>query len=88
MEDLLDILVLIQLVCYYLYTTHVSRENRREPGIAANSGFTPILTSVSKGGFTGKKKNFAQITAIAFSYIRTEFGASRSMRVGVRSAKQ
>ena len=25
---------------------------------------------------------------MAFSYIRTEFGASRSMRVGVRSAKQ
>ena len=40
------------------------------------------------GGFTGEKKNFALITAIAFSYIRTEFGASRSMRVGVRSAKQ
>ena len=40
------------------------------------------------GGVHRKKKFFAQITAIAFSYIRTEFGASRSMRVGVRSAKQ
>ena len=39
----------------------------------------------------GSPENFffpALITAIAFSYIRTEFGASRSMRVGVRSAKQ
>ena len=40
------------------------------------------------GGFTGKKKKFAQITAIAFSYIRTAFGASRSMRVGVGFDKQ
>ena len=40
---------------------------------------------ISGGVHRKKKKNFAQITAIAFSYIRTEFGASRSMRVGVRS---
>ena len=60
------------------------------PEIAGNSGFTPILTSVSKGGggFTGKKNFSALIATIAFSYIRTEFGASRSMRVGVRSAKR
>ena len=57
------------------------------PEIAGISGFTPILTSISKGGSPGKK-NFGHITAIAFSYIRTEFGASRSMRVGVRSAKR
>ena len=48
----------------------------------------PLLSSISQGGFTGKFFFFALITAIAFSYIRTEFGASRSMRVGVRSAKQ
>ena len=43
---------------------------------------------IKGGGSPEKKIFFAQITAIAFSYIRTEFGASRSMRVGVRSAKQ
>ena len=57
------------------------------PELPAISGFTPILTSISKGGSPEKKIFFALITAIAFSYIRTEFGASRSMRVGVRSAK-
>ena len=31
----------------------------------------------------GKKKISGQITTNAFSYIRTESGASRSMRVGV-----
>ena len=41
-----------------------------------------------RGGSPEKFFFSAQITAIAFSYIRTEFGASRSMRVGVRSAKQ
>ena len=35
------------------------------------------------GGVHQKKKNSAQITTNAFSYIRTESGASRSMRVGV-----
>ena len=45
----------------------------------------PLLSSISQGGFTGKKFFFAQITAKAFSYIRTAFGASRSRRVGVRS---
>ena len=39
-----------------------------------------------RGGFTGKKFLFALIATIAFSYIRTEFGASRSRRVGVRTA--
>ena len=45
---------------------------------------------ISGGGGGSPEKNFffALITAMAFSYIRTEFGASRSMRVGVRSAKQ
>ena len=38
------------------------------------------------GGGSPEKKKIAQIATIAFSYIRTEFGASRSMRVGVRSA--
>ena len=41
-----------------------------------------------QGGFTGIFFYFGHITAIAFSYIRTVFGASRSMRVGVRLAKQ
>ena len=46
----------------------------------------PLLSSISQGGgFTGIFF-FAQITAMAFSYIRTAFGASRSRRVGVRSA--
>ena len=58
------------------------------PEIAGISGFTPILTSVSKGGFTGIFFFSGHITDIAFSYIRTEFGVSRSMRVGVRSAKR
>ena len=58
------------------------------PEIAGNSGFTPILTSISKGGVHRKFFFSALITAIAFSYIRTEFGASRSMRVGVRSSKR
>ena len=56
--------------------------------LVVSSVAPPLLSSISQGGFTGKKLFFAQITAIAFSYIRTEFGASRSMRVGVRSAKQ
>ena len=42
---------------------------------------------ISGGGVHRKKNFFALIATIAFSYIRTEFGASRSMRVGVRSAK-
>ena len=44
-----------------------------------------MVSSISQGGFTGKFFFFAQITAKAFSYIRTAFGASRSRRVGVRS---
>ena len=63
-------------------------EKRRDHGIAANSVVPPLLSSISQGGFTGKFFFPAHITAKAFSYIRTEFGASRSMRVGVRSAKQ
>ena len=58
------------------------------PELAAIPGsrlFSPLYQG---GGFTEKKYIFAQITAIAFSYIRTEFGASRSMRVGVRFDKQ
>ena len=43
----------------------------------------PLLSSIFQGGFTGEKKFSAQITTNAFSYIRTESGASRSMRVGV-----
>ena len=43
----------------------------------------PLLSSIFQGGFTGKKNFSAQITTNAFSYIRTESGASRSMRVGV-----
>ena len=43
----------------------------------------PLLSSIFQGGFTGKKFFSAQITTNAFSYIRTESGASRSMRVGV-----
>ena len=66
--------------------------NRGESGvhgaISANSVVPPLLSSISQaGGITGKKNFFALITAMAFSYIRTEFGASRSRRVGVRSAK-
>ena len=48
----------------------------------------PLLSSISQGGFTGIFFYFGHITAKAFSYIRTAFGASRSMRVGVRLAKQ
>ena len=53
-----------------------------------NSVVPPLLSSISQGGFTGIFFYFGHITAIAFSYIRTAFGASRSMRVGVRLAKQ
>ena len=53
-----------------------------------NSVAPPLLSSISQGGFTGNFFCFGHITAKAFSYIRTEFGASRSMRVGVRRAKQ
>ena len=53
----------------------------------ANSVVPPLLSSISQGGFTGNFFYFGHITAIAFSYIRTEFGASRSMRVGVRLAR-
>ena len=55
--------------------------------LPANSVALSLLSSISQGGFTGKKIFFAQITAKAFSYIRTAFGASRSRRVGVRSPK-
>ena len=49
----------------------------------------PLLSSISQGGVYRKNIFFpALITAMAFSYIRTEFGASRSRHVGVRSAKQ
>ena len=58
------------------------------PKIAGNSVVPPLLSSISQGGFTGKKNYFGHFTAIAFSYIRTTFGASRSMRVGVRLDKQ
>ena len=60
-------------------------EKRRDHGI---SMVPPLLSSVSQGGFTGIFFYFGHITAIAFSYIRTTFGASRSMRVGVRLDKQ
>ena len=53
---------------------------------AGNSVAPPLLSSISQGGFTGNFFFLAQITAMAFSYIRTAFGASRSRRVGVRSA--
>ena len=64
-------------------------EKRRGHGIA-NSVAPPLLSSISRGGggFTGIFFCFAHITAKAFSYIRTAFGASRSMRVGVRLDKQ
>ena len=38
------------------------------------------------GGFTGKKMSLRCITAKAFSYPHTEFGALRSRRLGVMSA--
>ena len=60
----------------------VNPELRQFPGSRL---FSPLY---QRGGSPEEKKIFAQITAIAFSYIRTEFGASRSMRVGVRSAKR
>ena len=47
----------------------------------------PLLSSISQGGFTGNFFYLGHITAKAFSYIRTAFGASRSMRVGVRLAR-
>ena len=53
---------------------------------AGNSVAPPLLNSISQGGVHRKKNFFAQITAKAFSYIRTAFGASRSRRVGVMSA--
>ncbi len=53
---------------------------------ADHSVAPPLLSSISQGGFTGNFFPPALITAEAFSYIRTAFGASRSMRVGVRSA--
>ena len=56
------------------------------PPIPGSRLFSPLYQG--GGGSPEKKIFFAQITAIAFSYIRTEFGASRSMRVGVRSDKQ
>ena len=59
-------------------------EKRRGEGIPSPRLFSALYL---RGGFTGKKYFFAQITAIAFSYIRTAFGASRSMRVGVRFDK-
>ena len=54
-------------------------------GGTANSVAPPLLRSISQGGSPEEKK-IANITAKAFSYIRTEFGASRSRRVGVMSA--
>ena len=60
-------------------------EKRRDHGISV---VPPLLSSVSQGGFTGIFFYFGHFTAIAFSYIRTTFGASRSMRVGVRLDKQ
>ena len=39
------------------------------------------------GGVYRKRKEIAEITAKAFSYPHTEFGARRSRHVGVRSAK-
>ena len=63
---------------------------RYSPPLSFNSVAPPLLSSISQGGggFTGNFIFFAHFTAKAFSYIRTAFGASRSMRVGVRSAKQ
>ena len=57
-------------------------------GAASNSVVPPLLSSISQGGFTGIFFYLGHFTAKAFSYIRTAFGASRSMRVGVRLAKQ
>ena len=62
-----------------LYSLHV----RPHLEYAAPSFAPPLLSSIFQGGLTGKKNFFAQITTNAFSYIRTESGASRSMRVGV-----
>ncbi len=56
--------------------------------LPANSVAPPLLSSISQGGFTGFFFYLGHFTAKAFSYIRTAFGASRSMRVGVRLAKQ
>ena len=50
--------------------------------IARFFGVPPLLNTITQGGggggFTGKKKENHYITANAFSYIRTEFGALRS----------
>ena len=48
-------------------------------------GVPPLLNTITRGGGGGGEE-FHCITAKTFSYIRTEFGAPRSRRVGVRSA--
>ena len=54
--------------------------------IARFFGVPPLLNTITQGGFTGKKKENHYITANAFSYIRTEFGALRSRRLAGKPA--
>ena len=59
-----------------------SVEKRWGP-IDFGGGGPPLLNTITQGGFTGKKKKNHSITAKAFSYIRTEFGALWSRRLAV-----
>ena len=56
--------------------------------IARYFGVPPLLNTktLGGGGSPEKKTKNHSITAKAFSYIRTEFGAPRSRRVGVKFA--
>ena len=47
-------------------------------------GVPPLLNTITRGGFTGKKTKNHHITDNAFSYIRTEFGVLRSRRLAVK----
>ena len=60
-----------------------SVEKRRDPQKLRNFWVPPLLNTKTQGGFTGEKKENHYITANAFSYIRTEFGALRSRRLAV-----
>ena len=74
------------------YRAEERRDHGNLRGRTANSVVPPLLSSISLGGGGGGgvyRKNFffnVYITAKAFSYPHTEFGALRSRRLALKCA--
>ena len=65
------------------YGAKTKRDHRNLPYAYAISVIPPLLSTITQGGFTGKKFRLVSITAKCFSYPQTNLGARRSRRLWV-----